>query len=68
MKPMVRLPARFPALWFAATLCGSAALAGLALWVYAHARRPFDYMVVGTFGATAILALVFVLLVRRKML
>lgn len=68
MKPMVRLPARFPVLWFAATLFGSAALAGLALWVYAHARRPFDYMVVGTFGATAILALLFIVLARRRML
>jgi hypothetical protein len=65
---MVRIPASIPALWFAATLCGSAALAGIALWVYSHAQRPFDYMVVGTFGATAILALAFVALVRRKML
>jgi len=64
----VRLPARSPALWFAVTLCGSAALAALALWIWSRARRPFDYMVVGTFGASAVLALVFVFLVHRRML
>jgi len=64
----VRLPARFPTLFFAGTLSLSAALTALALWVYSQARTPFDYMVVGTFGASALLALVFVLLVRRRLL
>jgi hypothetical protein len=64
----MRLPARFPAALFTATLCGSAGLMALALWVYAHAETRFDYMVVGTFGATATIAIVFCLLVRRKQL
>lgn len=64
----MHLPARFPAFFFAATLCLSAALTALALWVYSQAETAFDYMVVGTFGATALLAIVFLLLVKRKML
>ena len=64
----MRSAARFPAFFFTATLCLSAILAALALWVYSRAETPFDYMVVGTFGATALLALVFVFLVKRKML
>jgi len=62
----VRFLARFPVLFFTATLCVSAGLAGLALWVYANARRPLDYMVVGTLVATVALALVFVGLLKRK--
>ena len=64
---MVNLPARSPAFFFSAILCLSAALTALALWVYAHAETPFDYMVVGTFGATAALAVLFFFLVRRKL-
>jgi hypothetical protein len=64
---MVRLPARSPALLFSATLLISGALAALALWVYTHAETPFDYMVVGTFGATAVLTIVFFFLARRKL-
>ena len=63
----VRLLARFPALAFAGTLCLSATLAALALWVWSQAQKPFDYMVVGTFGATALLTLIFVVLLRRRM-
>jgi hypothetical protein len=62
----VRLLARFPVLFFTATLCLSAGLAGLALWVWANARRPFDYMVVGTLLATLALAVTFVVLARQK--
>lgn len=65
---MVRLPARSPALLFSVILFISAALTGLALWVYSHAETPFDYMVVGTFGATAALAVLFFFLIRRKFL
>lgn len=65
---MVQLPARFPALLFAGTVGLSAALAALALWVYSHAETPFDYMVVGTFGATALLGFLFFLVVKRKLL
>ena len=32
-----------------------AALAALALWIFSRARTPFDYMVVGTLAATAVL-------------
>ena len=64
----MRPAARFPVLFFTATLSVSAGLAAVALWVYSRAETPFDYMVVGTFGATAILAVVFVLLVKRKLL
>jgi hypothetical protein len=64
----VRLTERFPVLFFTATLCLSAGLAGLALWVWANARRPFDYMVVGTLLASVALCVMFVFLVRRKSL
>jgi hypothetical protein len=64
----VRLPARSPATFFSVTLCVSAGLTALALWVYTQAETPFDYMVVGTFGATAVLAVVFCFLVKRKLL
>jgi hypothetical protein len=64
----MRLPARFPAALFSVTLCASAGLAALALWVYTRAETSFDYMVVGTFGATAALAIVFYFLVKRKLL
>jgi hypothetical protein len=64
---VVNLRARSPAIFFSAILCLSAALTALALWVYAHAETPFDYMVVGTFGATAALAVLFFFLVRRKL-
>jgi hypothetical protein len=64
----VRLLERFPVLFFTATLCLSAGLAGLALWVWANARRPFDYMVVGTLVATLALAVTFVVLARQKRL
>jgi hypothetical protein len=64
----VRLLERFPVLFFTAILFLSAGLAGLALWVWANARRPFDYMVVGTLLATLALAVTFVFLVRRKSL
>ena len=62
----MRLLARFPVLFFTATLCLSAFVAGLALWVYANARRPFDYMVVGTLLATVGLSLAFVAVVKKK--
>jgi hypothetical protein len=62
----VRLLERFPVLFFTATLCLSAGLAGLALWVYANARRPFDYMVVGTLLAAVGLCVAFVAVVKRK--
>jgi hypothetical protein len=65
---MVRLPARSPALIFSAILSVSAVLTALALWVYAHAETPFDYMVVGTFAATAALVVLFFFLIRRKLL
>jgi hypothetical protein len=65
---MVHLPARTPAAFFGATLCISAGLAALALWVYTQAETPFDYMVVGTFGATAALTVAFCFLVKRKLL
>jgi hypothetical protein len=64
----VRLLERFPVLFFTATVCLSAGLAGLALWVWANARRPFDYMVVGTLLATLTLAVTFVVLARQKKL
>jgi len=64
----VRLPAGNPALFFTGTLFLSAALTALALWVYTQAETPFDYMVVGTFAFTALLSVVFVFLVRRKLL
>jgi hypothetical protein len=65
---IVRLSAGSPAFIFSGILFLSAALTALALWVYAHAETPFDYMVMGTFGATAALAMVFFFLVRRKLL
>jgi hypothetical protein len=61
----VRLSARHPALFFTTIACLSALLAALALWVFAHARTPFDYMVVGTLVATVGLAAVFVVIVLR---
>lgn len=64
----VQLPARHPALFFIAILCVSAALAALALWIFAHARTPFDYMVVGTLAATVALSAVFVVVVKRKLM
>jgi hypothetical protein len=65
---MVHLPARSPALFFGAILFLSTALAAMALWVFVHAEAPFDYMVAGTFTATAVLALVFFFLVGRRLL
>jgi hypothetical protein len=64
----VRLLERFPVLFFTATLCLSAGLAGLALWVWSNARRPFDYMVVGTLLASVGLCVAFVAVVKRKRL
>jgi hypothetical protein len=64
----VRPAARFPVLFFTATLCVSAFLAIVALWVWSRAQTAFDYMVVGTFGATAAIAVLFVFLVKRRML
>jgi len=62
----VRLLTRFPVLFFSATLCLTAGLAGLALWVFANAKRPFDYMVVGTLLATVGLSVAFIAVVKRK--
>ena len=64
----MRSLARFPVLFFTATLFLSALLAALALWVYTNARTPFDYMVVGTLGTTVLISVVFVLLVKQKLL
>ncbi len=64
----VRLPARLPVLWFILTLTLSAGLSGLAMWVYANARTPFGYMVVGALGTTVVLALAFAWLWKRKLL
>jgi hypothetical protein len=57
-----------PALLFTAVVCLSAALAALALWVFSRARTPFDYMVVGTLAASAVLAAAFVVVVKRKLI
>jgi hypothetical protein len=62
----VSLWARFPVLFFTATLFLSAALAGLTLWVWSKAYRPFDYMVVGTLLAAVGLVVAFMVVVRRK--
>jgi hypothetical protein len=51
--------------FFAAVSCASAVLAALALWIFAHARTPFDYMVVGTLAATIVIAVVFVVIALR---
>ena len=64
----MRLPARLAVLCFVLTLVLSAGLSLLALWVYANARTPFGYMVVGTLATAVGLALVFVWLWRRKLL
>ena len=56
---------RHPAL-YVTTVCLSASLAVLALWVSSRARTPFDYMVVGTLAVTAILVGAFVVVVKRK--
>ena len=64
----MRLPARVPFLVFATTLVFSAGLSVLALWVYANARTPFGYMVVGCLGTAVILAVAFVYLWKRKLL
>jgi ABC-type transporter Mla subunit MlaD len=64
----VPLPTRHPALFFTAILCVSAGLAVLALWIFSHARTPFDYMVVGTLAATAGLVAAFVVVVKRKLM
>jgi hypothetical protein len=60
---MVRPAARFLIFFFTA-----AGLAAIALWVWSRAETPFAYMVVGAFGATALLAAAFVFLVRKKLL
>ncbi|HUB31500.1 MAG TPA: hypothetical protein VMA31_00680 [Bryobacteraceae bacterium] len=59
---------RLPVLWFALALTLSAGLSALALWVYANARSPFGYMVVGTLVTTVALALAFLWLSRRRLL
>jgi hypothetical protein len=64
----VHLLMRYPALIFTAILCLSAALAALALWVFSHARTPFDYMVVGTLAATAGLIVAFFYVVKRRLM
>jgi hypothetical protein len=58
--------ARFPVLFFTATLLLSAGLAGLTLWVWSKAHRPFDYMVVGTLLAAVGLVIAFMVVVRKK--
>jgi hypothetical protein len=58
---------RHPALFLAAILCLSAALAALALWVLSSARTPFDYMVVGTLLAAVVLSGIFGLLLTRSL-
>jgi ABC-type transporter Mla subunit MlaD len=57
--------ARHPALFFAAVLFVSAALAVLALWVLSNARTPFDYMVVGTLAAALGLTAAFGVVLKR---
>jgi hypothetical protein len=64
----VQFPARYPALLFTAILCVSAFLAVVALWTFSNAKRPFDYMVVGTLFAAVILVAAFAFLVKRKSL
>jgi len=64
----VRFPAQHPAILFTAILCLSAFLAAMALWTYSSARKPFDYMVVGTLLAALGLAAVFAALVKRRWL
>jgi hypothetical protein len=58
--------ARHPALFFAAVLFFSAALAALALWVLSNARTPFDYMVVGTLLAALGLTAAFGVILKRS--
>ncbi len=50
---------------FAAIAGVSAVLAAFALWVFARARTPFDYMVIGALATTVALAVAFVLIVLR---
>ena len=65
---MVQLPTRHPALFFTAIVFLSAALAVAALWIFSHARTPFDYMVVGTLAAAAGLVAAFVVVIKRKLI
>lgn len=64
----MRLPVRIPFIVFALTLTLSAGLSVLALWVYANARSPLGYMVVGALATAVILAVAFVCLWRRRLL
>ena len=64
----MQLPARSPALLFAAILCVSAVLAAMALWTFSSARTPFDYMVVGTLLAALGLGAIFAVMVKRRWL
>jgi hypothetical protein len=61
----LRFSAHHPVLFFATVLSLSAGVAGLALWVFARARTPFDYMVVGALLATVALTAAFAFTVRR---
>ena len=45
-----------------------AAVAVVLLWTLAHPRRPFEYMVAGTFATALGLALVYVAAVKRGLL
>jgi hypothetical protein len=64
----VPLPARQSALFFAAIVFLSAALAAMALWTFSNARTAFDYMVVGTHVTAIGLAAVFAAVVKRRWL
>jgi len=57
-----------PVLFFTVTVCISAALAAMALWVFSSAHTPFDYMVVGTLAASAVLAAAFIVVVKRRLM
>ena len=39
----------------------------MALWIFMHAEKPFDYMVRSPLSATAVLAIVFFFMVRCRL-
>jgi hypothetical protein len=62
----VTLEIKPPVILIAGLILIFTALIGILLWVIPGDRKPFDYMVAGTFATAIILLVLFVFTLRRR--
>jgi hypothetical protein len=55
-----------PVIWLISLVLIFAALIGILLWVIPGDRRPFDYMVAGTFATAITLFVLFLFTLKRR--